>query len=128
MDDAARRIRSLFLYLAASGLRLVTPPPIVAEGSDATQRRVHLATYNAGEAYRPTAYAGKVVFVQPEYVPNLEPRAPQRVWDKFLSDLVIRRVPGSHLGMLDEGAVAAAVEISRCLAEARRPPGPSPRL
>jgi acetoacetyl-CoA synthetase len=116
--DVARRLRSLMLYLTASGVKLVTPPPIVAEGSDAASRRVHLATYNAGEAYRPGRYCGKVVFVQPEYVPNLEPRAPHRVWDKFLSDLVIRRVPGSHLGMLDEGATAAAAEISRCLAEA----------
>jgi acetoacetyl-CoA synthetase len=119
VDDVARRIRSLFLYLAASGLKLVTPPPIVAEGSDAASRRVHLATYNAGEAYRPSRYSGKVVFVQPEFVPNLEPRAPHRVWRQYLSDLTIRRVPGSHLGMLDEGAVAAAAEISRCLDEAR---------
>jgi acetoacetyl-CoA synthetase len=115
--DAARRIRSLFLYLTASGLRLMTPPPIVAEGSDAASRRVHLATYNAGEAYRPSRYDGKVVFMQPEFVPNLEPRAPRRVWGQFLSNLSIRRVPGSHLGMLDEGAIGAAAEISRCLEE-----------
>jgi acetoacetyl-CoA synthetase len=113
--DAARRIRSLFLYLTASGLRLMRPPTIVAEGSDAASRRVHLATYNAGEAYRPSRYDGKVVFMQPEFVPNLEPRAPRRVWGQFLSNLSIRRVPGSHLGMLDEGAIGAAAEISRCL-------------
>jgi len=118
IDDVARRLRSLLLYLTASGLRLVTPPAVVAEGSDAASRRVHLATYNAGEAYRPSRYAGRVVFIQPEFVPNLEPRAPHRVWDRFLSDLAIRRVPGSHLGMLDEGAIAAAAEISRCLDEA----------
>jgi acetoacetyl-CoA synthetase len=118
IDDVARRLRSLLFYLAASGLRLVNPPAIVAEGSDVASRRVHLATYNAGEAYRPSRYAGRVVFIQPEFVPNLEPRAPHRVWGLFLSDLAIRRVPGSHLGMLDEGAVAAAAEISRCLDEA----------
>lgn len=118
-DDVARRLRSLLHYLAASGLRLVTPPPVAAEGSDAASRRVHLATCTAGEAYRPSRYTGKVVFIQPAFVPNLEPRMPRRVWGRFLSDLVIRRVPGSHLGMLDEGAVAAAAEISRCLDEAR---------
>jgi acetoacetyl-CoA synthetase len=118
IDDVARRLRSLLYYLAGSGLRLVTPPAVIAEGSDAASRRVHLATYNAGEAYRPSRYAGRVVFIQPEFVPNLEPRAPRRVWGRFLSDLAIRRVPGSHLGMLDEGAVAAAAEISRCLDEA----------
>jgi thioesterase domain-containing protein len=118
MRDVARRLRSLLLYLAASGLRLVTLPPVVAEGSDAASRRVHVATYNAGEAYRPSRYDGRVVFIQPEFIPNLEPRAPRRVWGQFLSDLTIRRVLGSHLGMLDEGAVAAAAEISRCLDEA----------
>jgi thioesterase domain-containing protein len=120
IGDAARRLRSLLLYLTASGLKLVTPPPLVAEGSDDTQRRVHVATYNAGEAYRPLPYAGKVVFIQPEFVPNLEPRSPHLVWRQFLSDMVIRRVPGSHLGMLDVAAAAAAAEISRCLDEVRR--------
>jgi len=117
--DVARRLRSLLLYLAASGVRLVTPPPVVAEGSDAVSRRVHVATYNAGDAYRPSPYGGKVIFIQPEYVPNLEPQDPQLVWGRFLSDLTIRRVPGSHLGMLDEGVAGAAAEISRCLTEAR---------
>ena len=119
VSDMVRRLRSLLLYLTASGVRLVTPPPVLAEGSDAASRRVHLATYNAGEAYRPARYDGRVVFVQPEFIPNLEPRSPHRVWGQFLSNLTIRRVPGSHLGMLDEGAVAAAAEISRCLDEAR---------
>ncbi|HML09646.1 MAG TPA: thioesterase domain-containing protein [Stellaceae bacterium] len=120
MDDVARRLRSLLLYLTASGLKLVTPPALVAEGSDAASRRVHLATYNAGEAYRPQPYPGRVVFVQPEFIPNLEPRAPRGVWGRFLSDLETRRVPGSHLGMLDEGAASVAAEISRCLAEVQR--------
>jgi acetoacetyl-CoA synthetase len=120
VGDAARRLRSLLLYLTAAGLRLATPPPLAEEGSDAVSRRVHRATYEAGEAYRPARYDGRVVFLQPEYVPNLEPRAPRRVWGQYLPDLVIRRVPGSHLGMLDEGAVAVAAEISRCLAEAAR--------
>jgi acetoacetyl-CoA synthetase len=116
-DEARRRMRSLFWYLSASGVKLVAPPPLIAEGCDAASRRVHVATYNAGEAYRPLPYAGKVVFLQPEYVPNLEPRAPQRVWGRFLGDLTIRRVPGSHLGLLDEGAAATAAEIGRCLGD-----------
>jgi thioesterase domain-containing protein len=119
VDEVTRRLRSLFWYLAASGLKLVPPPPIIAEGSDPASRRVHLATYDAGEAYRPMPYSGRVVFLQPEYVPNLEPRAPRKVWGKLLTDLVIRRVPGSHLAMLDAGAAATAAEIGRCLAEAR---------
>ena len=118
LGDVTRRLRSLLLYLAASGLRLVTPPPLVAEGSDAFSRRVHLASVRAGEAYRPARYAGRVVFMQPMAIANLEPRAPHTVWGQFLADLAIRRVPGSHLGMLNEGAAATAAEISRCLAQA----------
>jgi len=48
--DAARRIRSLFLYLTASGLRLMTPPAIVAEGSDPASRRVLHRTQIQGES------------------------------------------------------------------------------
>jgi len=120
VDDAARRLRSLLLYLTSSGFKVITPSPLVAEGSDPRSRRVHRATYNAGEAYRPLPYGGRVVFIQPEFVPNLEPREPRRVWGQFLSDLTIRRVPGSHLAMLDECAASAAAEITRCLAQARR--------
>jgi acetoacetyl-CoA synthetase len=116
--DFSRRLRSLFQYLTASGLKLVEPPPLVAEGTDAASRRVHVATYNAGEAYRPRPYGGKVVFLQPAETPGLEPRKPRQVWGRFLSDLEIRRVPGSHLRMVEDGAAGTAAEISRCIAKA----------
>jgi acetoacetyl-CoA synthetase len=119
VDDMTRRVRSLFFYLAASGVRLVAPPPVIAEGSNAASRRVHLATFNAGEAYRPSRYSGKVVFLQPEFIPNLEPRDPYLVWGRFLTDMAVRRVPGSHLAMLDEGAAATASAICGCLADQR---------
>lgn len=118
MAEATRRARSLVWYLAASGMKLVEPPPLIAEGIDPESRRVHVATYNAGEAYRPSRYGGRVVFLQPDEVPNLEPRTPQLVWRSLLPDLTIRRVPGSHLRMLDEGAAATAAEIGRCVAAA----------
>ncbi len=114
-QEVARRLRSLFQYLTASGLKLVEPPPLVAEGTDAASRRVHVATYNAGEAYRPRPYGGKIVFIQPEETPGLEPRKPRQVWGKFLHDLDIRRVPGSHLKMVEEAAATAA-EIDRSIA------------
>ena len=118
--EVSRRVRSLFQYSTASGLKLVEPPPLVAEGTDAASRRVHVATYNAGEAYRPRPYGGKVVFLQPEETPGLEPRKPRQVWGKFLADLKILRVPGSHLRMVEEGAAATAAEIDQCIAEALR--------
>ena len=116
--EVSRRMRSLFQYLTASGLKLVAPPPLVAEGIDAASRRVHIATYNAGEAYRPRSYGGKVVFMQPEETPGLEPRKPRQVWGQFLDDLEIRRVPGSHLRMVEDGAAATAAEIDRSIATA----------
>jgi len=130
LGEVRRRLRSLLHYLAASGVRLVEPPPVVAEGTDPASRRVHLATYNAGEAYRPRPYAGRVVFIQPEEVPNLEPRRPERVWKQFVKCLAIRRVPGSHLGMMQDGAATTAAEIADCIAalpdligSRRTPPG-----
>jgi len=114
--EASRRLRSLFQYLTASGLKLVEPPPLVAEGTDAASRRVHVATYNAGEAYRPRPYGGKVVFLQPEETPGLEPRKPRQVWGRFLAGLEVRRVPGSHLKIVEEAAAATAAEIDRLVA------------
>ena len=116
--DVSRRLRSLFQYLTQSGLKLVEPPPLVTEGTDAASRRVHAATYNAGEAYRPRPYGGHVVFLQPEETYGLEPRQPRQVWGKFLAQLTIRRVPGSHLKMVDEGAVDTANEIGRLVSAA----------
>jgi acetoacetyl-CoA synthetase len=116
--EIARRARGLWWYLGASGVTGMSRPPLTAEGTDAASRRVHAATFKAGEAYRPSRYTGKVVFLQPEHVPNLEPRSPSVVWNKFLGDLAVRRVPGSHLGMVDEGAAATGAEIARCVADA----------
>jgi acetoacetyl-CoA synthetase len=117
--DVSRRFRSLFQYLTQSGLKLVEPPALVAEGTDAASRRVHAVTYNAGEAYRPRPYGGHVVFLQPEETYGLEPRRPRQVWGRFLDKLTIRRVPGSHLKIVDEGATATAIEIG-CLVDAMR--------
>jgi len=110
--------RSLLWYLATSGVKLVATPPIIPEGVSAASRRVHQASVNAGEDYRPSHYSGKVVFVQPDEVPNLEPRDPAQVWRRFLSDLEVRRVPGSHMVMVETGAAETAAEISQCLAHA----------
>jgi acetoacetyl-CoA synthetase len=123
--DARRRLRSLMGYLAASGVNVLPLPEVPPEGASAASRRVHLATYAAGEAYQPFAYAGKVVFVQPQEVPNLEPRRPASVWRRFLRDFEVCRVPGDHLGMIEAGAALTAAAISDRVREALPPP-PSP--
>jgi len=127
--ELGRRIRGLSTYLAASGVKILAPPPIVIEGCNAAARRLHLASVKAGDAYRPSRYSGRVVFVQPEEIPKLTPRVPAQVWGKFLTDLEICRVPGSHLAMLETYAATVASEISRCLARALPMwlPGAAPR-
>jgi thioesterase domain-containing protein len=118
--EALRRIRTFLEYLAESGVKVVPPPPVMPEGWSAASRRVHVASYNACEAYRPAPYAGRVVFVQPEKILDLEPRSPTRVWGRFLSDLEVRRVPGSHLSMVDDTAAAVAAVLGACLQTAVR--------
>ena len=116
LREVARRLRSLSDYLSASGVSVLPPPPLVAEGVSAASRRVHLASFNAGEAYRPVPYAGKVLFVQPDEVPDLEPRRPSQVWGRLLPDFEVCRVPGTHLGLVDDGAAACAAAICDRLA------------
>jgi len=117
LREIARRLRSLSAYLSASGVSVLAPPPLIAEGVSAASRRVHLASYDAGEAYRPVPYAGKVLFVQPEEVPDLEPRRPGLVWKRLVGDFEVCRVPGTHLGLVDTGAAAAAAAIGDRLAQ-----------
>lgn len=116
LREVGRRLRSLSGYLSASGVAVLAPPPLVAEGVSAASRRVHLASYNAGEAYRPVPYAGKVLFIQPEEVPDLEPRRPGLVWNRLLADFEVCHVPGTHLGLVDTGAAATAAAICGRLA------------
>lgn len=115
LGEIARRSRSLAGYLAASGVSALPTLPVTPEGASAASRRLHMATYEAGEAYRPAPYGGKVVFVQPRYVPNLEPRSPAKVWGRFLTNLEVRISPGSHLGLVEAEAVHTAAAISECV-------------
>jgi thioesterase domain-containing protein len=84
-------------------------------------RRLHRASVYAGEDYRPAPYGGKVVFLQPSELNNLEPRAPSRVWRRYLANFEVRQVPGSHLSIVEDDAASTAAALSRCLAEAALP-------
>ena len=115
LGEIVRRGRSLLEYLAASGVKLLPPPPIVPEGWSAASRRVHVATFNAGEAYRPSRYAGKVIFVQAEEIADQEPGEPGRVWRRFFTDFETRRVPGCHIGMVEDNAATTAAAVGECI-------------
>lgn len=117
--ETRRRLGTLANYLAASGVAGLPTPPVVAEGTSAASRRVHLATYIAGEAYRPARYDGRVMLLQPDQVFDLVPRSPVRLWRRFLGNSDVRRVSGTtHLGMVEDGAVATAAAIRECLTRA----------
>lgn len=117
--EVQRRLRSLRDYLAASGVAKLPPAPVAVEGTSVASRRVYLATYNAGEAYRPSRYDGKVLFVQPDEVPNLEPRSPHQVWRRFLGDLEVCRIDGTtHLGIVETGVAATAAAVCGSLERA----------
>lgn len=116
------RTEGLRWYLSQCRIRGFTPPPIVAEGVSPASRRLHLASVNAGDDYRPLPYDGRVVFVQPAEINNLEPRVPGQVWGRLLKHLEVRRAAGSHLTMVEADAASTAAELSVCLAEAARAP------
>ncbi|HEX3862864.1 MAG TPA: alpha/beta fold hydrolase [Stellaceae bacterium] len=110
------RKHTLLWYLAQCGIRGITPSPLIPEGASPASRRLHQATVSAGEDYRPAPYRGRVVFLQPRENNNLKPRSPEQVWRRFLTDLEVRQIPGSHLTAVEGDAISTAAEVSRCLA------------
>lgn len=124
-DELRRRLTRLYRYLGESGVKGIEAPPVEPEGISPESQRVHIATYNAGEAYRPSRYAGKVLYLQPTQLDNLQPRSPRRMWRKYLPALEVRWVPGSHMGMVEDGAGVVAAAIAEPLEQAITPPAAS---
>jgi thioesterase domain-containing protein len=119
-DELGRRLANLYRYLGESGVKGIEAPPVTPEGISPESQRVHVATYNAGEAYRPSRYVGKVLYVQPIELENLQPSSPRRMWRKYLPALELRRVPGSHMGMVEDGAPGVAAAIAEPLQQAAK--------
>jgi len=113
-EDGPLRSRweSLAWYLSQCGVPGVPAPPLVPEGVSPASRRLHAMSVQAGDNYTPKPYDGKVVFVQPNEIPNLEPKLPHQVWRKWLSDLDVDRVSGSHLTMVEADAAATAAAVA----------------
>jgi acetoacetyl-CoA synthetase len=112
----SERVHTLLWYLSQCGVRGIAMAPLIPEGTSPASRRLHQATVSAGEDYRPSPYEGKVVFLQPRDS-NLKPRSPGQVWGRFLPDLDVRQIPGSHLTAVETDAQSTAAVISRCLDE-----------
>jgi thioesterase domain-containing protein len=121
--ELRRRLAGLRRYLAESGVKGMEAPPVAPEGITVESQRVHIATYNAGEAYRPSRYAGKVLYLQPMELDNLQPRSPRRMWRKYLPVFEVRRVPGSHMGIVEDAAGGVAAAIAEPLQRAAAPSG-----
>ncbi|MBV9014430.1 MAG: alpha/beta fold hydrolase [Alphaproteobacteria bacterium] len=95
-DELRQRRARVRRYLAASRVKGMKAPPVALEGLTPESQRVYVATYNAGESYRPSRYPGKVLYLQPMQLDKLQPRSPSRMWRKYLPGLEVRRLPGSH--------------------------------
>lgn len=94
--------------------------PLFEAGLSPTLRRIRGAMLLATRAYKPSAYAGKVVFVRPE-TPG--PNEPLPAWQRAIrGQIVLETSPGDHLSMIrDENALALARVISRYLADVDTP-------
>jgi thioesterase domain-containing protein len=95
------------IFCRSSPLMAVSPNEHTAPA-----RRVYVASLKALKNYRPSPYGGKVVLVAPLEKETLDPETPERIWQKFLTDLEVHSVPGSHLSLLDVHAVTTAEKIS----------------
>ncbi|MBV9828682.1 MAG: alpha/beta fold hydrolase [Alphaproteobacteria bacterium] len=112
------RSQTLRWYLAQCGVRGMRAAPLIPEGASPASRRLHQATVSAGEAYCPARYAGRVVFLQPHDKGNLKPRSPEQVWRRYLPMLEVRRIPGSHLTLVETDAASTGAAIARCVTDA----------
>ena len=75
--EIMRRVRQPRIgILRRAASRCLALPDLIPEGSQRRLAPGSRGNVQAGEAYRPSRYAGKVAFVQPEEVPNLEPQLP----------------------------------------------------
>lgn len=129
--DVAGLAGRLMAYLGSSGARGVPAPELVPKGWNSASRQVYVASFEAAQAYRPTPYDGRVLFIRPVRVQSSFPTRPSQVWRRFLGDWRVVRVPGSHLDMLHEGVGAIADEVHRCLARPGREhdlPSPCPSM
>jgi acetoacetyl-CoA synthetase len=124
--ELRRGLGTFFRYLAESGVTVLPSQSLPAEGWSGASRRLYEATYKAGESYRPARYRGKVVYMQPETLYKLQPRSPELAWRKYLTDLKICKVPGSHLGMLQSGSTVIGEQIGDALAQALGSPHSRP--
>jgi acetoacetyl-CoA synthetase len=113
------RFGGLLTYLMQIFLRLCPPAPVSPGELTASTRRVYAASLTALKNYRPAQYEGKVVLVAPLEKQRLDPESPARAWRKFLINVEVRSVPGSHSNMIDANAATTATEISSLIARAR---------
>lgn len=112
IDGLRQHLIGMCRYLAESGVKGLEAPPVKPEGISPESQRVHIATYNAGEAYRPSRYAGKVLYLQPMELDELFPSSPRRMWRNHLPVLEVRRLPGSHMRMVEDAADGAAAAMA----------------
>jgi thioesterase domain-containing protein len=115
----ANRCWGLFNYLLRMVHGISYLAPVAPDQVSVAARRLYLATLEALKHYRPPTYDGRVVFIVTAEKNTLDPETPHSVWRKYLSNLEVRRVTGSHLTMIGDDAANTAREISDVLGSAR---------
>ena len=57
----------------------------------------------------------------PEEIGNLKPNSPEPIWRRYLPNMEVRQIPGSHLTMVETDVASTAAAITRCATEALPP-------
>jgi thioesterase domain-containing protein len=81
-------------------------------------RRTYDTSLAALARYRPTAYAGPVVFFRAAARSFYLPDSPRRMWSKLLGALHVVTVPGDHVDMVGANAPVLGQEIADSIAGA----------
>jgi thioesterase domain-containing protein len=115
----ADRFCGLYNYLLRMMCGLSYLAPVAPDQISAAARPVYSASLTALKRYRPPAYNGKVVFVETLEKSTFDPRNPLWIWQKYLGNIEVRRVPGSHSTMIEADAQGTAKEISGLIESVR---------
>jgi thioesterase domain-containing protein/acyl carrier protein len=109
------------LMLRPSRRRTLTPRVSYMPPADMTitpaMQRVRQSSYLALTRYQPKSYPGKVRFVRAA-VPTAFPANPSAVWRRWMTQIEVETVPGSHLEIMTTHYEHLAAAISRYVEEA----------
>ena len=94
----------------------LTPPELTVPEDT---RAVRDGLMDALANYRPSFFAGKIIFVQPTKTIHVFPRSPRSAWGGYAAQFEIRTAPGDHRTQLEQPFVTGLANvITQCIREA----------